>query len=106
MATVVIIIVDKYVIKNLIFMHADNPLNFGSWMAFAVPQVSSRGRHLKSSFLHNKMAVVLKVLVNLGFVWLVLQLYYKKESFRAFFLTLIRQKLRFKHNLQKNILKF
>jgi hypothetical protein len=37
--------------------------------------------------------------VNLGFVWLVLQLYYKKESFRAFFLTLIRQKLRFKHNL-------
>jgi hypothetical protein len=34
--------------------------------------------------------MVFKVLVNLGFVWLVLQLYYKKESFRAFFLTLIR----------------
>jgi hypothetical protein len=54
MATVVIIIVEKYVFKNINFMHAGHPLNFGSWMAFAVPQVSNRGRHLKSSFLHNK----------------------------------------------------
>ncbi len=54
MATVAIIIVKKYVIKNIIYLHAGHPLNFGSWMAFAVPQVSSRGRHLDSSFLHNK----------------------------------------------------
>ncbi len=35
-------------------MHAGHPLNFGSWMAFAVPQVSNRGRHLKSSVLHDE----------------------------------------------------
>jgi hypothetical protein len=43
MATVVNIIVEKYVMKNIICLHAGHPLNFGSWMAFAVPQVSSRG---------------------------------------------------------------